>query len=204
MKFLCISDTHNAHDQLDLGPADVSIHAGDATSHGTREECEAFLRWFRTLPYEHKIFVPGNHDTEFLRVGADMDLSGMHVLVHDEITIGGIRIVGTCQREQKVLERWVFDPGPDLLITHYTPKKILDTLVPGMKKHKKKSLDPEYLGNASIARLVEQLRPKTHLFGHVHEYGGHSVEIAGTMHMNLACFNEDYEMARPRGVYLEL
>ena len=64
-KIVCLSDTHNFHDQISVPDGDILIHAGDATNGGTIEEIKLFSRWFAGLPHRHKIFVAGNHDWLF-------------------------------------------------------------------------------------------------------------------------------------------
>ncbi len=204
MKFLCISDTHNEHNGLLLPPADVIIHAGDATTHGTEEECIAFLDWFRALDYEYKIYVPGNHDKWIIRHNQEMDLSGLNVLFHDEMMINGIRIIGTCQKDERVLERFTFAPNPSILITHYPPKRILDSVDAGTKNYKATNGFPEFLGNRTISDLVSQLKPAVHIFGHVHEWGGHDVVLGSTHYFNVAVFDEYYRLVRPGGRVIEV
>lgn len=63
-RWVCISDTHTRHRQIDtLPPGDVLIHAGDFTNTGTVDEVSDFLAWFQELPHPHKVLVAGNHET---------------------------------------------------------------------------------------------------------------------------------------------
>ena len=63
MRILHLSDTHGLHRKIkDLPIADVIIHSGDISHNGTEDEVLDFLNWFIELPYQHKIFVTGNHD----------------------------------------------------------------------------------------------------------------------------------------------
>ena len=66
-RIVCISDTHNRHDNIKVPDGDILIHAGDATNGGTIEEIAAFGKWFASLSHKHKIFVAGNHDWLFER-----------------------------------------------------------------------------------------------------------------------------------------
>ncbi|CAL5981871.1 Calcineurin-like_phosphoesterase [Hexamita inflata] len=63
-----ISDTHEQHRKItkDLQKGDIIIHTGDF-SNGECDEndmkrIQKFLCWFSKLPYQHKIFIGGNHD----------------------------------------------------------------------------------------------------------------------------------------------
>ena len=58
-----ISDTHNRHTALQMPEGDILIHAGDFTNNGTEKEIKDFGTWLASLDYQHKILVPGNHDT---------------------------------------------------------------------------------------------------------------------------------------------
>ena len=63
MTILHISDTHGLHDRLGKLPtADVLVHSGDFTNSGTEQETLDFLNWLILQPFQHKIFVVGNHD----------------------------------------------------------------------------------------------------------------------------------------------
>lgn len=65
IRIASVSDTHTYHKSITIPKCDILIHSGDATYHGRQEEVEEFGSWFRSLPVEHKIYVPGNHDKSF-------------------------------------------------------------------------------------------------------------------------------------------
>jgi hypothetical protein len=69
IRVVCISDTHNRHEELEIPKGDILLHAGDFTNRGTLEEISNFAAWLKALPFKHKIVIPGNHelslDTEF-------------------------------------------------------------------------------------------------------------------------------------------
>jgi Icc-related predicted phosphoesterase len=64
--------------------------------------------------------------------------------------------------------------GVDLLVTHSPPLGILD------KTSKDKSV-----GSPALRKRVAQIKPKLHIFGHIHESHGR-VAIEGTTFMNVA------------------
>jgi predicted phosphohydrolase len=68
VSFLCLSDTHNKHDQLKLPEADVLLHAGDWSMMGYQEEVQAFNSWLGKVPYKHKLVIAGNHELTFEHV----------------------------------------------------------------------------------------------------------------------------------------
>jgi len=63
IRIVLISDTHNRHRSLKLPKGDILIHAGDFTNNGKEKEIKDFDAWLSTLDFQHKILVPGNHDT---------------------------------------------------------------------------------------------------------------------------------------------
>ena len=64
---VAVSDTHSMHSKLpnDWPVADLFIHTGDLTQHGTKEELQSTLEWLGNIPYMHKIVIAGNHDIGF-------------------------------------------------------------------------------------------------------------------------------------------
>jgi len=198
-RFVAISDTHNLHRQLKLPMGDVLIHAGDACEKGTREELEDFADWFRSQPHPVKIFVPGNHDTAAENFGSEI-VTGQEVhFLHDrEISIFGMRIYGTPYRvvptarwrkEHKSTSTrrsaymvddvwaahiWADIPiGIDVLVTHMPPRGMLDVA------------DDIHWGSQSLLDRVRVVRPRVHVFGHIHDAYG-SVSDGGTTFFNVA------------------
>ena len=167
MIILHLSDTHNLHRQLtDLPDADIIIHSGDFTMIGMEQEAIDFLNWFCDLPYRHKIFIAGNHD-ECLYSAT---LSGLdencHYLCHSGICIEGLNFYGVPMfvgdtvngRDKRFIQAIPMDT--DVLITHQPPHGILD-------------YDENYhYGSKDLWQKVNSIKPKFHLFGHIHtNYG---------------------------------
>ena len=95
MKLICISDTHNKHEQIPIPGGDILIHAGDITEGGTKREVVDFLKWFASQPHKHKIFIAGNHDFFFEKSSKEeiqeIIPENVHYLKESEITINGIK-----------------------------------------------------------------------------------------------------------------
>ncbi len=49
VRFVCVSDTHNQTDRLEVPPGDVLLHAGDFTMTGQMKEVEHFNDWLGIL-----------------------------------------------------------------------------------------------------------------------------------------------------------
>lgn len=60
VKVCCISDTHNEIPEVPNG--DILLHAGDLTQNGSFNELQAQLDWLKSLHFEHKIVIAGNHE----------------------------------------------------------------------------------------------------------------------------------------------
>src|SRR3954451_2942527 len=97
-KIVCISDTHNCNEQINVPDGDILIHAGDATIRGTESEVEEFLSWFSQLPHRYKIFVAGNHDWLYEknnRLARLLTANFKIEYLHDSFTeIDGLKIYG--------------------------------------------------------------------------------------------------------------
>lgn len=66
VRFVCISDTHTKHRDIDLPDGDVLLHSGDFTFNGRRNEVEDFADWLKSLTkFRYKVLIAGNHDFTF-------------------------------------------------------------------------------------------------------------------------------------------
>lgn len=178
---VCTSDTHGMHDQVDV-PAigEVVVHAGDCTRFGSRADLGRFLLWFQVLPQRTKILVAGNHDWCFQRhpeESRDMcRRAGVHYLEDSGLYVEGLVIWGSpwtpqfhdwafmlARGGQQLREKWQAIPlETDVLVTHGPPSRVLDRAV-GSNGH---------AGCELLRQRLAQVRPKLHVFGHIHEgYG---------------------------------
>jgi Icc-related predicted phosphoesterase len=178
-----ISDTHCKHGYLDIHPpedVDMVIHAGDAST--TRDlsfneaEFREFLAWFSSLPYQYKVFVPGNHDTSFeagMHKGQIPD--DVHILVDETIVLGGLKIFGSPYTPafghgwaynhsiQKSFKRYrLIEEDTDIVITHGPPKGILDIT----NSH---GIYYERTGDKHLLNRILEVKPQLHIFGHLHD-----------------------------------
>lgn len=176
VRIVCISDTHQLHDQVTVPECDVLIHAGDACNRGTVDELLRFRDWFAMTPAKHRVFVPGNHDASLERVpGLALEFGGVaHVLVDRGVTIDDVRFYGApwqpefcgwafnLPRGRALAAKWALIPGgTDVLVTHGPPMGTLD-----------KNADGTPCGCDELAKRVRKLRPALHVFGHIHESAG--------------------------------
>ena len=98
-RIVCLSDTHNCNEQIDVHDGDILIHSGDATIQGTDQEVIEFVHWFAKLPHKIKIFVAGNHDWLFQTDNryARLLLANSQIiyLQDSSVQIGDIKIYGS-------------------------------------------------------------------------------------------------------------
>ena len=107
-----ISDTHTRHDQYYesglIPDGDILIHSGDFGAYSFKRQVHHtsdynrqisnMNAFFNRLPHKHKIFVAGNHETNFPRHTADQiqaDLPSAIYLQDSYVDLEGIRIYGS-------------------------------------------------------------------------------------------------------------
>jgi len=176
LRLILISDTHQLHREVEVPDGDVLIHAGDFTMFSESLEAVAdFNDWLGGLPHRHKIVVPGNHEF-FLEADPSERslLSNATLLINEGVEIEGLRIWGTpvnplyggafglsSAKDRKRLYAEI-PQNTDVVISHGPPYGILDTApVSGLHQGCRELLD-----------AVTQIRPKLHVFGHIHDAYG--------------------------------
>ena len=203
IRVVCLSDTHDQFPK-EVPDGDLLIHAGDLTNPGTAASIQKQLDWLASLPHAHKVVVAGNHDSYFdpsSRHLADttfktkLNLKGFHYLEHDSVTLkfaGGGTSRSTVHQTspaavvRTLLSNMTLHTRPargtvpadtDILVTHPPPRFHLDLGT---------------LGCPSLLTELWRVRPKLHVFGHVH--WGH-----GRRAMHFDACQEAYEalMSRP-------
>jgi predicted phosphohydrolase len=203
-----ISDTHTKHDKLNgfLPGGDVLLHSGDLTGRGYITEIENFMKWYDNIDnYDTKVFIAGNHDFGFENDNEKVKglLTGYKTIeyLQDDLLMVGedydtmIKIWGTpwqpefhnwafnLPRGEKLKEKWDMIPvNTDILITHGPPFGKLD-YVP---------YDSVNVGCEELMKRVEKIKPKIHVFGHIHEGYGYVFD-GNTHYINAAVLNGRYE-----------
>ena len=186
MKIVHISDTHGCHHQLrNLPEADVAVHSGDFTMNGSQEEAIDFMNWFCDLPYDHKIFICGNHDECLYRANIEGLDPNVHFLCNSGIEIEGIKFYGIpmflsdCVTERQIQNYAKIPDDTDVLITHSPAYGILDFD------------DGINYGSEELLEKISTLNLKAHLFGHIHAQHGITT-LSHTIYSNGAIMNSQY------------
>lgn len=204
MRIVAISDTHGKHRELDIPDGDILIHAGDITSAGSYNELAEINDFFGALPHKHKIIIAGNHDSCFEASAkySSLILSNVTYLQDEMVTIEGVNIYGSpwqpefndwsfnLKRGSEIKAKWDFIPdNTDILITHGPPFTINDA-TPADKM----------VGCSDLLNAVKRVKPKYHIFGHIHHsFGIH--EEDEIKFINACSVNEAYQIVNPPIVF---
>lgn len=194
MRIVCISDTHSRHGDVVVPDGDLLLHAGDMSRRGQEVDIRSFDAWLGSLPHRHKVVIAGNHDFNFERSPASRAwISNATYLQDTRVRIEGLSIYGSpwqprfydwafnLDRGPAIREMWDRIPvGTDVLITHGPPMGILDRTARG-----------ERVGCEELREAVRRIKPRVHVFGHIHEDHGVHVED-GTTFVNASTCNLDY------------
>jgi Icc-related predicted phosphoesterase len=205
-----ISDTHTKHRYCedDLPGGDLLIHAGDIMNSGHDEnDVWEFLEWFnKREQYKGHVFIAGNHDRyfenkpnetknilrEYPKVTYLQDKSLLYV---NEDTNDACSIYGS--PHQPTFHNWAFNlprngeelqnkwnnipKDIDILITHGPAWGHLDIVPYGYLS----------VGCELLRECVDVIKPKIHVFGHVHSGYGYKFHN-GTHFFNASVLDERY------------
>ncbi|XP_066265191.1 metallophosphoesterase domain-containing protein 1-like [Branchiostoma lanceolatum] len=226
IRFVCVSDTHSRSDRMGTIPdGDVLLHAGDFTDLGHLQKVKDFNTWLGTLPHPHKVVIAGNHDLTFdpklmqeIRAGrrpmfwavrdeeaetAKSLLTNCIYLEDSETNVMGIRIWGSPwqpwfydwafneERGKPILEKWNLIPeGVDILVTHGPPLGHGDVTITG-----------QHVGCVDLLNTIQKrVKPKYHIFGHIHE--GYGITTDGTTtYVNASVCTVRYQPVNPPIVF---
>ncbi|CAB3397617.1 unnamed protein product [Caenorhabditis bovis] len=219
LKVVCISDTHEQLGKVEEIPdGDVLIHAGDFTNNGNRDELIKFNEQMANLPHKYKLVVAGNHELGFdenerkeqrnpqdVGVGTERGyelLTNVTYLQNKEIVIDGVKFYGSSYhplmgfpfyrtRATELAECWKLVPNDtDVLITHTPPLGYLD------------QFGDERWGCKDLLYVVERIKPRFHVFGHVHERHGTMTNNHTTFINAAQCSRNNIIQTRPVIFYI--
>jgi predicted phosphohydrolase len=171
LQLVLLSDTHEQHSDVDVPPGDILIHAGDFTMFSrSLRSIISFNDWLGELPHRWKLVCGGNHESFLQTDPANRSsLRNAMVLINEGTEIEGLRIWGSpvtrsgpafAIRSDKE-RQWLYasiSENTDVLITHGPPLGVLD-----------RSVGSDYRqGDPVLLDAVKRLRPRLHVFGHVH------------------------------------
>lgn len=197
MRIVAISDTHNYHEKLTklIPEGDVLIHSGDMVdgldTHEGIKNLRKISQWFGRLDFKKIICIAGNHDKIF-ESAVITTVSNAVYLEDSYYEFEGVRFYGSpwtlpfygaFNASEPVLDNIynkIQDPV-DVLITHGPPKGILDSTSAGSS-----------IGSTSLLTALNRIKPKLHIFGHVH-YSTGLYHDNVTQFCNAAMAGKDFE-----------
>jgi len=204
LKIIAISDTHGKHRSITIPHGDVLVHAGDITSRGTIDEVSNFNEFLDTLPHEYKIIIAGNHDFCFERnrEKSESKLTNCIYLQDQSVIIKDVKFYGSpwqpwfynwafnLQRGKELKLKWSKIPlDTNVLITHGPPYGYGDMTERGKAE-----------GCEDLLSAVKRIKPKVHIFGHIHEGSG-LISNENTMFINASTCDSSYSPINPPIVY---
>ncbi len=165
---LHVSDAHCATQTLkrivESVSYDILVSSGDFECVDT---AEAFLGFGGKL-----VAVTGNLDNPSIYrllsdAGVAIDGRMVDLLGLRFAGVGGLDVASNISSMSRL------EPGMvDVLVSHHPPKGILDRPLIGVSA-----------GLSELKSLVDRVKPRLHLFGHIHESPGY-VRVSGTIHVN--------------------
>ena len=215
LKIIALSDTHTFHRKVTVPDGDVLVYAGDLMGSGYNcREVIDFGDWFSNLSHPTKLLVAGNHDRLFESNLRDclFCFTGIKYLEDSETIIDGVKFYGSpwqpefyswafnVPRGTEIKKYWDKIPSDtDVLITHGPPWGILDQCWPigPVAPRGMIHMPTEHLGCEELDKqVVERIKPKVHIFGHIHGgYGNYENKV--TRFYNVAICDEQYNPANP-------
>jgi Icc-related predicted phosphoesterase len=200
LRIVAFSDTHAHHRSVDIPDGDILIHAGDITRSGDPEEVKDFNDFLGELPHPHKVVIAGNHDFCFERdpEATEPLLTNCVYLMDGGVRLEGLNIYGSpwqpwffdwafnLQRGAEIKEKWDMIPDDvDILVTHGPPYHVLDETRRG-----------KAVGCRDLLDAIARVRPKVHIFGHIHEGYGR-FDDGRTVFINASSCDFSYNPANP-------
>ena len=196
MRIIAFSDTHGH--KVEVPNGDVLVFAGDYAATGAHHDLIQFAQHYGAMPHPLKIFVAGNHDWACQRDSswAKGVLKDFVVLEDSGLEWGGVSFYGTPW--QPVFFDWAFNAdserlvqyyeqiptGVDVLITHCPRAGVLDLCKDG------------HVGSRELAFEFNRIKPKIHIFGHIHEsHGFHDNGV--TKSYNVSVCDKKYKPINP-------
>ena len=211
VRVVCQSDTHSRIEELYytnkymIPDGDIYIHAGDFANVGKYEEIKKFDKFMSFLPHPYKIVIAGNHELTLdksykqNKIEQNYCLNKVYhsknfIYLQDHfVNVMGLNIYGTAwqpefnnwafnvERGPKLMEKYSFIPEDlDILFTHTPPFGFGGTCD-----------DHKDVGSTELLHKVLSVKPKLHVFGHIHHsYGIYKNDE--TVFVNASSCNENY------------
>lgn len=195
MRVAFVSDLHG--NLCKIPECDLLIMAGDLTPTdiGPRNYKQKldkhvawvkgpFTDWVSDSPAKETVLIAGNHDFVFQERPDVVKGLPFTYLYNSSTEVGGVKIWGSPytpwfynwafnaprwypKGQEFLKEIWNTIPNEtDIVVTHGPPRGILDLT----------EWDREYVGCPALFKRIKEIKPKFHVFGHIHEEYGREVK----------------------------
>lgn len=199
MKLVCIADTHREEWNTKIPHGDILIHAGDFDIYDYKD-LQNVKTFLDEETHSRKIIIGGNHDFLLQTISKSyvqsvMQTKDIAYLENETIEIKGIKFWGSPNTRifmnwafmltaEQLKENWAQIPEDiDIVITHGPPFGILDQATE----------TGTHLGCPFLRARIKEIKPKYHIFGHIH--GGYGVyQDEHTTYINCSLLDEEYEL----------
>lgn len=198
VRIAAASDLHGTYRDVRIPAADVLVIAGDITRDGTLAEVADFGDWLAAQPHAAKIVISGNHDYAMQTDEAQTRrlLRTAWYLRDEGVDVGGRYFYGSPwilpysgafnATPADIAAKWSVIPDhTDVLVTHMPPHRVRDIGGDG-RNH----------GDPALRARVARLRPRAHVFGHIHESHG-ALRAGRTTFANVAICDRHARPVRP-------
>ncbi len=211
-KIVHLSDTHSSPIKSNLDKpieGNLLIHSGDISGNGSIVDVEKAIKDLALFKsdFDEIILIPGNHDWAFERSWGIMTQvckdAGIVLLNDSGYEFEGIKIWGSPVqpwfhnwafnrwRGEDIKKHWDLIPNnTDILVTH-SPAYLKGDRV----KH------GEHVGCKDLLHKIEEIKPKLHISGHIHEgYGVYNNEH--TLFFNASQLDQHYSLVNKPLVHI--
>jgi Icc-related predicted phosphoesterase len=213
MKITCTGCLHGHYPKTDGG--DLLIVTGDLTARDSKQEYVHFVDWYLKQEYKKKVFIPGNHDTKIQNGEYYFNHDWLGYLFDSGTEFEGLKIWGSpwslwfddihlsctafTETEKHLEKKYALIPDDiDILITHQPPHGIFDRVFDYNTGKAK------WTGSLSLREhVIARIKPKLHVFSHIHEHGGKVLDTNVTKFVNCSHMNERYKPVN-RPINIEL
>jgi Icc-related predicted phosphoesterase len=205
LTLVAISDTHMRHREVEVPDGDVLVFAGDFMTCGRKfSEVQSFASWFSNRPHKYKIMIAGNHDffmEHSLNTCLAQFANNVIYLQDSGCEIKGWKFWGSpyqpgfCNwafnvpRGEAIKRHWDLIPDDtDVLVTHGPPQYFCDSMG---SLYEGGTWTDAHVGCEELTLAVGRVKPKIHIFGHIHNgYGTDKTKY--TEFHNVSICNEAY------------
>lgn len=189
LRLVLMSDTHCREAAHAMPPGDAILHAGDLTDTGRPKEIARVDAFFAAQPIGTRVVIAGNHDFLFEQdpAAARALMPSVTYLEDSGATLAGLKIWGSpwqpwfydwafnLKPGAPLAEKWALVPDDtDILVTHGPPYGIGDRWFDGRR-----------VGCEALRERVAEIKPRLHVFGHIHEDRGWW-RLGETLYVNAA------------------